>query len=561
MKKPFPVVTVATTLLLLLMLLARLHLVITRAIDPDEFAHLHWSLLLVSGAIPYRDFFMNFTPIYHWILSPVFLLPQAGTTVIVARLLQYLLYIATVFIMYILSLRIAKNSIQSLLAVIIFVAFPMTFDKSLELRPDILMTLLFLAGLTVFFSTSSWTKPRARLAGALLGASFAVLLKISFAIPALLYLILRTFMTRRKLILWFFVGVAAFPIFLLLYGFAFGILGQAYENIVRGSTYLKAGEGTFSPWKSLSPYPLVYIERGGVSFPWLLNTVIFLLSAFGLLLLWRRMRSASIVFGLALLGSALFLYVFPTPYLQYFIPISALASIPASASVMWLAKRIRYPTLSKGILIATSSLLAISFFIQYRIRTGERIENTEQLGVIDSVLAVSRPDETFYDMVGSYVFRPDGHYVCCNIYSQFAHLLTPKPPTLAQSLIAKRTKFIILDRAGKVFWLPTPDDLAFLLSHYVPSTSNRKIYTVGSRFRCIRGSCVQLNVHGEAISQSPVGSFEIVVEEEYRIVTEPAVLSVLINGAPVLEEMILSPGTYRFSVSPDITSFSVALNR
>lgn len=561
MKKPFPLITFVVTVLLILVLFMRFHLVLTRYIDPDEFAHLHWSFLLSTGIFPYRDFFMNFTPLYHWTLSPIFLLPHASTTVVIARTIQYLLYIATVAIVYILALRVLKNHVRAMIAILIFTTFPMTLDKTLELRPDILMTLLFLGSFVLLLSPSSLTKTRAALAGVLIGASFMVLLKIAFALPALFYLATQTFLTRRKYIPWFLAGLAAFPFFFFLYGFILRLLPQAFENIVRGSTFLKAGEGAFSPWKSLSPYPLVYVERGGASFPWFVNTFLFGFSLFGLILLWRRTKVAAITFALSLLGGAIFLYAFPTPYLQYFIPISAIVCIPAAFALTWAVQRLKHPILTKALLVVVMLALGTSFFIQYRLRTGPNSEITEQLGVIDSVLAVSKPDETFYDMVGSYVFRPDGHYICCNIYSQFAQFLTPKPPTLAESLVSRKTKFVILDRAGKVFWHPTAEDLTFLMAHYVPSSLNKKIYVVGSRFRCTFGQCLQLNVHGEPISRASVDSFEIVIEEEYRIVTEPKELPVMINRVRALEAMELSPGLYRFSVPPEVTTFTVELNR
>jgi len=560
MKKAFPIVTTVTTALLFLIFLARLNLVITRYIDPDEFAHLHWSFLLASGNIPYRDFFMNFTPLYFWILSFVFLFPYGTGTIIMARLFEYTLYVATTFAVYILALRVTRSTVRALIATALFSVFPMTFDKSLELRPDTLMALLFLGSFILLLSPRALTKVRVFLAAFLMSASVTVLLKVAFAIPAFLYLAIQAVRTRRKFVPWLLAGLILPPLTFLLYGLLYRILPGAIENIIRGSAYIKAGEGAFSPWKSLSPYPLVYVENGGVSFPWIVNTAIFLFTIIGLTLLWFQDRVVTIVFVLTLLGSAVSLYLFPTPYLQYFIPISAIVAIPAAVAVTWLIQQLRHPVLIKGTLLGLIALLGISFLIQYRIRSDPKNSSDEQFGVIDSVLAVSRPDESFYDMVGSYIFRPDGSYVCCNIYSQFADRLRPKPPTLAQSLVERQTKFVILDRAGKVFWLPTSSDLTFLMAHYVPSPY-KKIYTVGSRFRCMQGTCVQLNVHGQPISQNPVRSFEIVVGEEYKITTEPAGLPVSINDTITAEMRQLSPGSYRFSVPNDVTELTIALNR
>ena len=72
-------------------------------------------------------------------------------------------------------------------------------------------------------------------------------------------------------------------------------------------------------------------------------------------------------------------------------------------------------------------------------------------------------------MVGSYVFRPDGYYICCHPYAEFAHKLTSGPGLdLAKSFIANKTKFLVMDRVGFVFWKSLDADKAFLLTNYLP---------------------------------------------------------------------------------------------
>ena len=164
-------------------------------------------------------------------------------------------------------------------------------------------------------------------------------------------------------------------------------------------------------------------------------------------------------------------------------------------------------------------------------------------------------------MVGSYVFRPDGYIICCHPYAEFVDRLSPAPPTLKDSLIARNTKFIILDRTGLSLWQPKPDDLSFIKSHYLPS-SYLKIYSLGQAFGCISGSCTRYNLDQQTVGPANAGKLEIIVPESYRVITNPPGQNITLDSKSTgMTPVNLTAGWHNFSVDPMITAFTIQLAR
>lgn len=547
--------TLALLAVFTVLLAARLHLAFVRYVDADEFAHLHWSYLLLRGFLPYRDFFMNFTPLYAWSLIPSAMI-QSSVGVIMARLLQFAVYASLTTLIFGTATRITKRVHTGLMSAIVFMSFPVLFDKTLELRPDTLMTLLLLVVLYMLIGKKQQTRTALMYVGIMLGLSFLMLQKAVFVFPAVIYLLL-TLPNKKTTVRYTGIGLMIPVLLLLAYLSRFNLISESYETIINGSVWLKAGEGAFSPWLLFSPFPLIYLDRGGITIPWVVSTILWLMTPIGIVLLYTIHKRAGTACALYLACGFLMLFIFPTPFVQYLIPLAAISSI--ACGIAFNALFLRSNPVKMTIAGILSICLIASFYLQYEQRRVNT--NAEQLGVIDDILAISRPDESVYDMVGSYVYRPDGYYICCNIYSTFAHNLAKKLPPLRQSLIDTRTKFIVLDRGGKVFWLANPDDLAFILQSYTPSRYS-KIYTLGSRFRCQNGTCLQRDVHGNILSDSPAVSFEIVIGETYRVKTLPPGASAAIMGKSIQDDTLhLSPGNYSFTASEHVTDLTIELAR
>lgn len=493
---------------LLFILTARLHLSLTRFFDPDEFAHLHWTYLITQGKLPYRDFFFYLAPLFQWLIAPLFFLPHGTYILLLARLVMFLLFCLNLLLIKKITLQVTNNPMTALFSTLIFTTFPMTFDKTIDVRPDMLMLVFFLFGVNQAL-TKPLTPARLLVIGAAFGASIVALMKAILLVPAGLLLVLLSLpkdeRPRGTAIVLAGLSIPVLGFWALLA--RGGLTTLAWEAYTHTAFVVNAGKQTFSPLLALSPWPLVYVDRGGVSLPWLVNTVVWILALLGFLPMWQRNRVFAIFLSFYFASVALFLFLFPAPYLQYFLPASVFTSMLAAVileamrgeqfinalkicrtmiggfvggksslrenRVSLLQPKTRLPSVVKKFVPRSvayaAPILLLSFWQQYTIRIKPENQNTEQLAVIDTVLRITKPTDTVYDMVGSYVFRPDGYFICCHPYAEFVDKLKTKPPSLKDSLIKSNTKYIVLDRTGVSLWLPKPEDLSYILATYVPS--------------------------------------------------------------------------------------------
>lgn len=507
-----------------LVLLMRLHLSLSRAFDPDEFSYLHWAWLIARGYLPYRDFFFYILPGFPWILSMVLFLTGDTTIFLIASRI-------VIFLVYSLSAAYVYRLGGSLLAVLIFLTFPMTIDKTIDIRPDMVMLLFFFASVLVRGTV---------LSGILFGISFLMFPKIIFSLPSILYI------RKARLNKWF---AGALVIGLCFFGYLLinNLVPIAYTSIAKDSLAVTTNKSAFSPLLLLTPYPLIYLTRGGPSVPWVVNTALWFLGVIGLLKLITMSRKWGIFWSLFIAGFVLFIALFPSPYAQYFLPLSIAASV--------LAGLLLRPMKSWSVILMTV-LLSFSFFLEYKERVAPNADNREQLQVIRDVLAVTKPNESIYDMVGSFVFRPDAYYICCHPYGEFRDTLSRPIPTLRESLITRQTKFLVMDRIGFVFWQTPQPDLSFLKTNYLP-TKYKKIYSLGVLFRCQNGACVPPG------ATRSTNVFTILVPEKYTVTFEPNWASVTIGGEEIRngQTLDLASGLHRFLVSPFVTLLRIQLTR
>jgi hypothetical protein len=544
-------------------LLLKLKLLFARQFDPDEFAYLHWAWLTVQGKIPYRDFFFYATPIFLWPLSIVFLFGNGPGIAIGGRLLMFLVYGGVLACTYSLAYSITKHKITSILTLILLLSFPMTYDKTIEIRPDTLMMLLFLGSFLLI------GKGKYILAGILSGINILMFQKIIILLPSLIPLFLTQLPQVKKRSFLFAAGTCIPAGMFLLYLVSQHILWDAWNAVVNISRLVNNDQWGFPPLTGLMPYPYVYLTEGGISFPWIINTSIILLSLPGILLLfWKTKKTPSIFFFsilFYLLSIVLFL-LFPRPHMQYFIPFTIIASLFTAITIQetltFITTFIHTRFVESILYIAIALTLLTSFSLQTIDRVRDGNTNDEQVQVLRDTARIIKPDETVYDEVGSYIFRPDGYFICCHHYEQFVDKLDPSLWSLKEHLIQNKTKFIILDQKGFAFWTPKPEDVNFIITHYAPS-AYKKIYTLGIRFQCDKHVCKQLNVHGNPISEKQVSSFPIVIEEQYVIHIQPEGEEVSINNSSYhnRDSIRLPVGTYTFAPRIGVTGLSVQLDR
>lgn len=554
------------TITLLGILLGRLSMGLMRFFDPDEFAHMHWAYLVYSGALPYRDFFFYLTPVFQWILAPVFLLPHSETTLLFFRLEMFLLYSLSVILVYMVAKKTTGSAPAALLGTLMYAVFPMTIDKTIDVRPDIVMIITFLIPVFVLLPTVRTTALRSFCAGIVLGISFITLFKIVSLFPAILYLVLTARGKDRWKGMFFGILGILIPIALLVVWYiSAGIVPQAWLAFTHDQFAVNYGKQSFSLLKTLSPWPLVYVSQGGPSIPWGVNVGMWILAIPGIVVLAKKNLRIGGFFLLVTLCVFGFLLAFPVPYVQYFMPISVFIGIAAGYAVWsmasYAAKKI--PCIGYGMLGVTTAVLLLSFWIQWKERTGDQTMINEQKQVLVDILAKTKPDETIYDMTGSYVFRPDGYFICCHPYAEFVDTIASPPGTLAKSLIANQTKFLVMDQKGYVFWLPKPADLTFLLSTYTDS-AYRKIYTAGVTYSCADGKCHQIDIFNNPVAgMLETKTLRIVFPERYILHTTPPGEFIILNHLKISDgqSLPLSAKLYSLQPSLSLTKFILRINR
>jgi hypothetical protein len=565
------IIRLAVIIFILLVIFGRLHLAFVRYFDSDEMSHMHWAWLVARGNIPYRDFFFYNLPGYQYLISWPFLLPPSSSILILTRIWQFLIYLGAAALLHRITRKLTGSAFTALLSVLIFLTFPMTFDKTIDIRPDISMMFLYMLAVDIIFNNSKWNSWRLIAVGFCVAASVFITLKtVIFALPALAYL----YITHKpspaiKQILVTLTGLIIPAVVFILFLSLTGALPNAITMVARDGFAVSAGKSPFSPWKALSPWPLVYLYSGGDSWPWRVNTAVWILSAIGMILFSLKQFRKSVFLLIFYFFGIAFLFLFPAPFLQYFVPLSVFTGFLAAYSVNNLisAAEKHFPR-RKDLIIITITVvlitsLSVSFWQQYRERTSQHSSNSEQLGVITDVLKLTRPDERFYDMVGSYIFRPDGYVICCHPYAEFVDKISIKVPTLRDALVTSGTKFIVMDRTALSFWQPKPDDLFFIRTHYLVSPENWKIYTHGYKFGCLEGICTQYDVENKTVSVSGIDNFRIIADDTYKITVFPSGQTVRIDNTVIGDgiSVPLNAGVHFFKADPAVQTFIVQLDR
>ncbi len=177
---------------------ARIFVIPHRTFDPDEFQHSHAAWCLFKGMVPYKDFFEHHTPWYYEFLRPFFhwfhvdaSFESARHFLIFARCLSLVLTILAVLVVVQVG-RLLEDRKVGLLAGLFLVGQPVFFEKTVEIRPDVLALPFFLGSFWFLLrGLAGGTDSAARrlrhflAAGLCLGAAIMCTQKMLFVLPGL----------------------------------------------------------------------------------------------------------------------------------------------------------------------------------------------------------------------------------------------------------------------------------------------------------------------------------------------------------------------------------------
>jgi len=252
-------VSVTAIVLVMLSYNWRLWLLEARVFDPDEFEHLHSAWLIFKGFLPYRDFYDNHTPWFHFLVAPFFSFFNVDTVaedsiafLFFARRIMWLLAGVILWLTFWLG-KLWRDARVGLIAALFLVNTTIFLQSSLEVRPDVLAIAGWLGCLAIIvYAVQSENGGCFRAAryfawsGAVLGAAIMANQKVLFALPGvavgLVWYILdfRTGTTRRNRMLNLGYGLIGFSAPVLL-TFAYFYLQDGLGDFLYYNFILTAG--------------------------------------------------------------------------------------------------------------------------------------------------------------------------------------------------------------------------------------------------------------------------------------------------------------------------------
>lgn len=378
-----------------------LALSVFRFLDNDELEHLHSAWLVLSGGLPYVDFFQHHHPLLWYCLAPVLAVTgQSASAVIAFRLLYFLLTLAILGATYRLASECRASRDAAWLSVALLVSMTTFTYVAIEIRPDVPQ--VFFGVLSAIFLVrlcrSGAARDAAR-AGAFAAVSFLFLQKavvvlacypIAFAVCAR-----RPWRAALRPALTFAAAFAAvcvpFAVFLV-------VTGSLDEYVIanwRLIPFIGAGRARIS---FLSPIMLRDFARNAAFWGLVLGATVALIRG--------RLRAdyaVPAILGLGTVAALFWLNRVVDRYLVAAMPFLAVAAAAWLSGVLD-ARRV-------GAVRGLAILLIVCLLPGAAMLRAVGRSNRPQLALIQYVLDRSRPDERMFDPWREYnLFRPDVHF-------------------------------------------------------------------------------------------------------------------------------------------------------
>lgn len=478
----------------------RFQVALVRYLDQDEFLHLYHAYMESQGKIPYQDFGYFFSPIFISLFSPIFrLFPESAGVIFIARSLNFFIFLVALYAIWLVGKTLSGSKV-GILAVYLFAFLPLAFDKTIEVRPDMLAIIFYLLSFLFLLYAARNSKKPERLtfiAGIFYGLSILVLFKTIFAYPGLLiYLFLNTKNFSKKLfqnLFLFHLGMAIPWAIMILVFIYLGILDKAFYCIYLFPMKITAGYTNeyFVPFFPFKPSDSFY-GVAGKSLPWILSNLTILLGILGLVKSrWRIFLMVSFVcFALPIF------FLYKITNVQYYLPALLILTLGAAELLGYFFRLILKK--SKTLLISFWLLFLAIFNLAFwqSAREHRRWRNDRQLAEVEKILAISNPQDHFFDQTGTHLFRPTGYYFCCAFFDIWPKDLPKFYSSLEEDFKAKQTKFIF---QGEKFGRLSAEEKKFLEENYFPSGVEKIL------------------VAGKKVEISPNTSFELVASGYYNL--------------------------------------------
>lgn len=435
-------------IVLLILLVFRLQISLTRFFDVDEFTYLHWTGDLVRGLKPYVDFFLFVPPGFLWFLAPVVRVFWGSVDVFIAgRIVAFLIFLGILGSLGYLW-KITRGTKHLLLPAIILAFLPMPYDKFLEIRPDNLATLIGLIGLI------SLIRKKYFWAGVCYGVSLLILPK---SLPQVMVALLIAPSIARGIAVPFFIfGVWALTL---------GDLGKVWYSLTKlpfeanqiGRYFIMEPHLFFFPNASFYGLP-AQAGGNGVTPGLLVNHAVWIIGLFaGIIALLTRWNTRDLLISgsfFALVYS--YVEFFPLKHSQYLIPIAVFVSYYAAVA---------FSKLKEAILLL---VLVMFVFVAWDVnRIKLTWTNDVQRNQTGELLKIIPKDSEVFDLEGRLMFWNNSYPICCLPMGSFTPLLSQKPEALAKVLEKQQTQYIFQGDTGRFTTLAASDE-AYIREFYQP---------------------------------------------------------------------------------------------
>ena len=190
--------------LIALLALARIHLLLVRVYDPDEFEHIHAGTMVAQGLVPYRDFFEHHGPLTYWLSAGIVSL--FGPTIellTVHRVASLFFAVLTATGTWLIAKQVygSRTGTWALLGML---TFPVFVEKSVEWRPDASATALVVWATLLVITPSLGTTSTRRaflnsfMAGCLMAMALLTTQKTLFLVFGLFIAAILTWRSRGE---------------------------------------------------------------------------------------------------------------------------------------------------------------------------------------------------------------------------------------------------------------------------------------------------------------------------------------------------------------------------
>jgi hypothetical protein len=371
---------------------------LNKRFDHDEFEHIHSAWYIAQGFVPYKDFFQNHNPLLWFLIAPVIAL--AGDNALLPIYFRIAMLAVSLCIAASaagIALQITSRIEAGLYCIILLLSTILFVEKSVELRPDVPMTLF--ETLSAYFLVRYFDTARSRdmyFSGISASIAYLFLQKAIFLYGALSLLIIIMALRKdvpKRSVLYFFLILSAGPALSFLYAASQGALSDYYLN---GYLLNISKLYSFSPWLFLK---ISWNKNPGF---WCLAGAGFLYGIYSI--------KVDKKFGfISMLSILLLLPVFfnKLPWKQYYMPALTFFSITGACFLTRLLEKVGAGLILGSILMAVIIFNPIMSLIEYN----KESNNNSQIKLIDYVMRNTKRDDLVYDGDCQFnLFRKDLHY-------------------------------------------------------------------------------------------------------------------------------------------------------